>query len=573
MTTRGPKSHGFDVAALVLTALACGSPLLFGRVLHGDDFPFFLLYGQQAGANLREGIVLPAWAIDLNAGFGGPARLFYPPLVNWIHGTALALGANLPRAAGLLAIVGHLLSGLACRKALRLRADRVAATLGALVYMVAPYRLIDVYERSALGEHWAFIFPPLILWLGWEESLAAPRRVALTAFVVAGFLLTNLPQAILFGLLFSAWVLASGEPHGRARLVIAGSVLGGCLSAFALVPQALSSRWVRSDLYYAAREGFFRPSVNTLFSSAAIDVVLNRLVSGSLVVTALIGVLAFVLGDEAWRRSRPGRFWLGASLLFFVAATAPAGALSDHVSLLGKIQFPWRVGGPLVLTTALLAAHCRDRRVAVAVLVLMMICGAPFIGRATVDGSMLDPIPAAARGRFPDPVAMAEAGRMGRFAPFRSLNDPWFLPSGASAEVLRAIVGRPSSLPGALREQTAVLAESPATPVQVREWKRLRRRIAVNVPREDVLVWRMIPFEGMSVEIDGEPVRLAPERRWGLLSVEVPPGRHEVVWSWRPVGWFLAGRFVSLAAVLVVGMLCFPSPREAGRGWRAKRAG
>jgi len=566
MTTFRPKSHAFDVAALLLAALACGSPLLFGRVLHGDDFPFFLLYGQQAGANLREGIVLPAWAIDLNAGFGGPALLFYPPLVNWIHGTALALGANLPRTAGLLAIVGHLLSGLACWKALRLRADRVAATLAALVYMVAPYRLIDVYERSALGEHWAFIFPPLILWLGWEESLAAPRRVALTALVVAGFLLTNLPQAILFGLLFGAWVLASGESRGRARLLIAGTVLGGCLSAFALIPQALSSRWVRSDLYYAAREGFFRPSVNTLFSPAAMDVVLNRLVSGSLVAMALIGVLAFVLGDEAWKRSRPGRFWLGASLLFFVAATALAGALWDHVSLLGKIQFPWRVGGPLVLTTAVLAAHCRDRRMAVAVLVLMMICGAPFIGRATVDGSMLDPIPAATRARFPDPVAMAEAGRMGRFAPFRSLNDPWFIPNGASAEVLRAIVGRPSSLPGTLREQTAVLAESPATLVQVREWKRLSRRIVVDVPREDVLAWRMIPFEGMSVEIDGEPVRPAPDRRWGLLSVEVSPGRHEIVWRWRPVGWFLVGRWVSLAALLVVGVL-FPLSRwERGQG-------
>ena len=35
--------------------------------------------------------------------------------------------------------------------------------------------------RSALAEHWAFVFAPLVLWIAVEERLAPRRRVALGA--------------------------------------------------------------------------------------------------------------------------------------------------------------------------------------------------------------------------------------------------------------------------------------------------------------------------------------------------------------------------------------------------------
>src|SRR6202000_3323349 len=39
-----------------------------------------------------------------------------------------------------------------------------AACLGGVLYMVAPYRLVDIYVRHALAEHCAFIWLPLIVW-------------------------------------------------------------------------------------------------------------------------------------------------------------------------------------------------------------------------------------------------------------------------------------------------------------------------------------------------------------------------------------------------------------------------
>ena len=72
-----------------LEALVAGLPLLAGRILGGHDVATYLMYAPQVAGLMREGTFLPAWAAELNGGFGGPGLLFYPPLVNVPHALLL----------------------------------------------------------------------------------------------------------------------------------------------------------------------------------------------------------------------------------------------------------------------------------------------------------------------------------------------------------------------------------------------------------------------------------------------------------------------------------------------------
>jgi hypothetical protein len=165
MSVGGPGTFAprVEVAILLLAAVLLGFPLLSGSVLAGHDTRTYLMYASQVAANAREGILLPAWAPDLNGGYGGAGLLFYPPLVHVLHAVPCLAGVPAILSVGLLAAAGFFVSGLAAWGWLRAE-GRPAALAGALVYVGAPYRLVDVFERSALSEHWAFVFPPLILW-------------------------------------------------------------------------------------------------------------------------------------------------------------------------------------------------------------------------------------------------------------------------------------------------------------------------------------------------------------------------------------------------------------------------
>ena len=78
MTFRLRSEAPLGTLSLVGAVVLAGAPLFAGRELKGHDVAAYLLYAQQTAANLREGILLPAWASDLNAGFGGPGLIFYP---------------------------------------------------------------------------------------------------------------------------------------------------------------------------------------------------------------------------------------------------------------------------------------------------------------------------------------------------------------------------------------------------------------------------------------------------------------------------------------------------------------
>jgi hypothetical protein len=545
----------------VAAVLLAGFPLLAGRELGGHDTAEYLLHAQQTAANLRGGVLLPAWASDLNGGFGGPGLLFYPPLVNTVHALLPLAGLRLATGIGGLALVAMLLSGLALRGWLRAAGLGAGSLWAAVLYVVAPYRLVDLYERGALAENWAFVFAPLVLWIAAEERLAPSRRVALGALAVAALALTNLPLFVLFGLVLGPLAFVLPSTRRSIRPLLLAAPLGLALAAFSLGPQALASRWLRTELWFGETgAGAYRASTNTLFNPDAMDAGFNIRVSLALLATVLLGLAAFLAASPEQRRVGGARAWLVVLLAGFTVTLGPFGPAWDAAPVLSKLQFPWRVAAPLTLAASALLALLPARRAAV-LAALGGLLAAPYAGTGTVPSRPPRPAPEAVLAglQFPHPAAVHEAGGDDGSWVRRGLWDYWFVPRTAAPDFFVEMTGGHSPRLDPIRSRPALLSTSPQTPVKVVRWDRLDKEVRLVAPRSGALVWHVLGFPGMSVSVDGREAPLLLEKATGLVAVHVPAGSHTAGWRWRPFPPLGAFRWLSgLALLAVLVLFCLP---------------
>ncbi|MCJ7792945.1 MAG: hypothetical protein MUP45_03130, partial [Candidatus Marinimicrobia bacterium] len=113
---------------------------------------------------LTEGNLIPRWAANLNWGYGHPVVMFLYPLPSYFASFFHFLGFSLVDSTKLVFGLGFLLSGFFMSLWLKEIWGEEAGFIGGLLYLFAPYRFLDLYVRGAIGENFAFIWPPLIAW-------------------------------------------------------------------------------------------------------------------------------------------------------------------------------------------------------------------------------------------------------------------------------------------------------------------------------------------------------------------------------------------------------------------------
>lgn len=112
--------------------------------------------------SLSEGNIIPRWANNLNWGYGHPILMFLYPFPSYLASVFHFLGLSLVDSVKAVFGFSYILSGLFMFLWLRNFLGKFPAITGAIIYLYAPYRFVDLYVRGAIGEHAAFIFIPAI---------------------------------------------------------------------------------------------------------------------------------------------------------------------------------------------------------------------------------------------------------------------------------------------------------------------------------------------------------------------------------------------------------------------------
>jgi hypothetical protein len=319
------------------------------------------------GHEVRHGDPYPRWLSAATYGQGSPFPNFYSPLVylsaGWLHAAGLG-----PDAALLVVVLAALVAGaVGVLLWVRRWAGEPAGALAAILYLLAPYHLVDLYVRGALAElgalavlPWLFLSLDVLL-----EDSDGRRGVLWVASSSAALVATHNLSALMAIPLAAAYVALRAGLGGWGRR-LAGRLppalaLGAGLSAFYWLPALVESRSLRQ--LSVVRGGPYDPSLHFVEPAQWLatgwgfgvsvpgpaDTMSFQLGVGTILAFAAALVAAVLPPRPHARAFAVLAAVAAAALLLTTAAAAPA---FDALPLLSFVQFPWRFLGPASLFLA-----------------------------------------------------------------------------------------------------------------------------------------------------------------------------------------------------------------------------
>lgn len=148
---------------IIILGIILSAPLFRGYI-DGHDSIFHITRTIGTSIAFQDGQFPPLVTWNFANGFGFSWNVFYPPLANYIMIIIKVLGSfTYVQALNILVMLTMIVSGIEMFLFVKdLTKSRKIALLAAVLYMTAPYHLIDIYIRSALGEIMAFMFMPFV---------------------------------------------------------------------------------------------------------------------------------------------------------------------------------------------------------------------------------------------------------------------------------------------------------------------------------------------------------------------------------------------------------------------------
>ncbi len=157
------KKINFFILLLIISILPIVNIFREGTYESGD-FNIHIYRIMSFFDTLKEGILMPSWAAELNATYGNPLFIFNYPLpyygVSFFH----LLGFTFISAMKIYFALNLFLSGIfmyICVKGIT--TNKLASFTAAIFYIFNPYHLIDIHFRATLGETTVFTVAPLLL--------------------------------------------------------------------------------------------------------------------------------------------------------------------------------------------------------------------------------------------------------------------------------------------------------------------------------------------------------------------------------------------------------------------------
>ncbi|MDO8673488.1 MAG: 6-pyruvoyl-tetrahydropterin synthase-related protein [Dehalococcoidia bacterium] len=370
----------FSALLVALSAAFSTMPLLQPYFFASSDGLFHLYRLMEYDLLLKGGIWYPRWAPDFFFGAGMPLFNYYAPLTYYLAEFFHLMGAGYIDSLRLLVFASMVLSGLGALLYARTFFSPLASLLVAIVYMYAPYHIVNLYYRGDIAEYLAYTWFPFILWalIRLVQRKSYAYLFAGSVFYAALILTHNLSALIFSGFLIIYSLSALVGEH-RTGLFVWRELLADtlrvltmataalALSTFFWLPAMAERSLISLDRLLAAinfHEYF--PTVEELFSTDLIhrygivfrdaDVFGFRL--GAFQTVFLFIGLALLVWQR--RRLKPGAKLEGfASLAITGVCLFLIFPISvwvwESLPMLSLTQFPWRFLAFIALPGAFLA--------------------------------------------------------------------------------------------------------------------------------------------------------------------------------------------------------------------------
>jgi len=312
---------------------------------------------------LKDGQIPCRWTPDLGYEYGYPLFNFYPPLPYIVGEFFRTIGFSFMATIKSSTIVLIITSTLAMYLLANSLAGPLGGFLAALFYAYAPYHAVDIYVRGAMNEAWATVFFPLIFYFS-RKFLRKHTATSLILLALSwtGLLLSHNPMSFTFILFFAPWCLywyLDSNHHFQLKPIIylfAGGALALSLSAFFSLPLLFESKLVQIESMF---ENYYYYSVHFVSFK---QLFFSNFWGDGPSVWGIYDGMSYAVGFLHWFlpllmaiyfiyqaiKRKNLREYLLALMIIFMAFFATfmsherSTFIWQHLSIIQKIQFPWR---------------------------------------------------------------------------------------------------------------------------------------------------------------------------------------------------------------------------------------
>jgi hypothetical protein len=359
--SRSGSNDSSRLAIVILVAVVALLPIVIYGFPNGADLANHLRFALPFHEAIQSGHFHPGWLAESNYGLGDPRFRFYPPGLYYLLSAARTVTGGWFSANIVAFILLSILGGAGAYFWARTLCRPKIAMWAGVFYVLAPYRLNELYQASLLSEFAACSILPFAF--AFVERVCRKKTVIDIAGLGAAFallILTNLPLAVIGSISLAAYALLRIERKyflaTVARLGLA-VIIGLAASSFFWTTMVAELSWIKGSA--ASPNIYYDYRVNFLFSPSALT---NRNTwYANLLALAIIGFVlpAIVLVVRAYKKEMSHQVFRAPMILVvatFLMATAISRPVWAIIPRLSEVQFPWRWLAVTPLMGALLVA-------------------------------------------------------------------------------------------------------------------------------------------------------------------------------------------------------------------------
>ena len=368
------KGYRETIALIIAIAFASSVPLFMKGMNMGQDIEFQLARIEGIADGLRHG----AFPVRMNDffydGYGYPVDVFYGNALLYIPAILRLIGFTVTASyKAYVFCVNCLTTAAAYYCGRNIFRNKSTAAVMTLAYMLASYRMLNIYVRSAVGEYTAMIFLPLVFLGMWKtytsdeysfknaiilatgmlglvySHVLTTEHVAIIAFVVAVSLITKtlrkntlrteLTAVLIFIIIGAAFIVPFVDYYLNTDTIIKYT---------ASMPKMIQADGIDVIDYFA----FFK---NIFGNSNEVASARMQLTPGMTLITGLFAAIYLVISGKGNKRIN---YLTGMAIIILFMATNMfpwnTFARTYPGMIMAQIQFPWRYIGLVSIVLAVL---------------------------------------------------------------------------------------------------------------------------------------------------------------------------------------------------------------------------
>lgn len=345
---------------VIFLGLFISSPLLQPGIYPTHDSEYHIIRFYEFFNTLKGGNFYPRWAPDLNNGFGIPLFNFVYPLPNYFAVLFHIIGFSFIDSFKVSMVVALLISGILFYLWMKEFISTQASIIASVLYISAPYHLLDMVIRGSIGEVWAMAFFPGFLW-----AIAHYRKRQTVLFFVLAvlFLSFTIFSHNILALMFFCFAFAYSVWLGyfRDKLLLTKwiSIITASLSITSIfwLPALLEKQYVVGLELYDVKSNFVDlsqlliPSWGSGFFNSDINPMSVQIGVANIVVILLsIGCLIFLKKNK-----KNLLFFLITLFIILTLMFSVSEPVWKIVPLINYFQFPWRLLSLVIIISSALA--------------------------------------------------------------------------------------------------------------------------------------------------------------------------------------------------------------------------